>query len=121
MKKTVVVLGASKKPSRYSHMAVESLKEKDYNVIPVHPIHKEILGIKVINHIRDIDFPVDTLTLYVSSYISSKLIDEIISLNPKRVIFNPGTENPELVNALDENNIRAIHGCTLVLLNTGMF
>lgn len=121
MKKTVVVLGASVKPSRYSHMAVESLRDKGYNVVPVHPIHKEILGLKVFKHISDIDFKVDTLTLYVSEYVSNKIIDEIVESKPGRVIFNPGTENPVLVKALKNAGIQVIHGCTLVMLNTGMF
>ena len=121
LKQTVVVLGASPKPERYSNKAVSLLKTHGHKVIPVHPAIKEIVGLPVAASLAEIDRSVDTLTLYVSSVHSTPLIDTIISLNPARVIFNPGTENPVLRSALKEQDIHAEDACTLVLLNTGQF
>ena len=121
LKQTVVVLGASSKPERYSNKAVSLLKTHGHKVIPVHPAIKEIVGLPVAASLAEIDRNVDTLTLYVSSVHSTPLIDAILSLNPTRVIFNPGTENPELRDTLKEQGIHAEDACTLVLLNTGQF
>ena len=121
LKQTVVVLGASAKPARYSNKAVSLLKTHGHHVIPVHPAIKEIVGLPVAASLADIDMSVDTLTLYVSSIHSTPLIDTILSLNPTRVIFNPGTENPTLRAALKEQGIHAEDACTLILLNTGQF
>lgn len=121
VKQTVVVLGASPKSERYSNQAVHLLKKHGHQVIPVHPAIKEIAGLPVAASLADIDASVDTLTLYVSSIHSTPLIDAILSLNPMRVIFNPGTENPALRTALKEQSIHAEEACTLILLNTGQF
>jgi len=120
-KQTVVVLGASPKSERYSNKAVHLLKEHGHQVIPVHPAIKEIADLPVAASLADIDTGVDTLTLYVSSAHSTPLIDAILSLNPARVIFNPGTENPALSTALKDQRIPAEDACTLILLNTGQF
>ena len=101
----VVVLGASPKPSRYSNQTIKLLLEHGYEVIPVHPKTKEI----------------DTLTLYVSAAISTSLKNQILQLNPARVIFNPGTENPPLNTALKKAEIQTEAACTLILLNTQQF
>ena len=121
LKQTVVVLGASPKPERYSNQAVCLLKKKGHQVIPVHPAIKEIVGLPVVASLAEIDQNVDTLTLYVSAIHSTPLIDTILSLNPTRVIFNPGTENPALKTALQEQNIHEEDACTLILLNTDQF
>jgi predicted CoA-binding protein len=120
-KQTVVVLGASPKPERYSNRAVKLLQEHGHHVIPVHPSIAEIDGLPVAASLADIERCVDTLTLYVSPAHSTPLIDAILSLSPKRVIFNPGTENPALKNALADQGIPAEEACTLILLNTGQF
>ena len=120
-KQTVVVLGASPKPERYSNQAICLLKKQGHQVIPVHPAIKEIAGLPVAASLADIDRSVDTLTLYVSPINSTPLINAILSLNPTRVIFNPGTENPALRTALKEQGIQEEDACTLVLLNTGQF
>lgn len=120
-KQTVAVLGASPKPQRYSNKAVNLLRELGHCVIPVHPVVKEIDGIPVIASLADIELKVDTLTLYVSASLSSPLIAVILALNPGRVIFNPGTENPALKKMLEEQGILTEEACTLILLNTGQF
>lgn len=121
LKQTVVVLGASPKVARYSNTAVSLLKTLGHNVIPVHPAIKEIVGLPAVASLAEIDASVDTLTLYVSPVHSTPLTDAILSLNPARVIFNPGTENPTLKVSLQEQGIHAEDACTLILLNTGQF
>lgn len=121
LKQTVVVLGASPKSERYSNQAVCLLKKQGHQVIPVHPAIKKIEGLPVVASLAEINRSVDTLTLYVSAVHSTPLIDAILSLNPTRVIFNPGTENPALKSALKEQNIYAEDACTLILLNTDQF
>lgn len=118
---TVAVLGASTKPARYSNKAVRLLKEKGYTVVPVHPAFSEIEGLEVVKTLAAIDQPVDTLTMYVSAKLSTPVTDEIIQLKPGRVIFNPGTENPELQQQLVDAGIEVEEACTLILLNTGQF
>jgi len=117
----VVVLGASNKPDRYSNMAVCMLKEAGFHVIPVHPRLKEVEALTVINDLALIQDEVHTLTLYVGASRSRSLIDEIVALHPGRVIFNPGSECPELEKALRVSGTEIVRGCTLVMLRTGRF
>jgi predicted CoA-binding protein len=117
----VVVLGASPKPARYSNMAVRQLKDKGYQVIPVHPRIDVIEGLPVTHKLCTIREAVHTLTLYVGPERSRGLIDEIVSLNPGRVIFNPDTESNEMQARLRSHGIECIHGCTLVMLRTDQF
>lgn len=117
----VVVLGASHKPERYSNQAVRLLREYGHEVIPVHPKLEEVEGIKVVNSLDRIEGDVDTLTLYVGAERSSAMMDAILRLKPGRVIFNPGSENPELEQHLNSANIPFDHACTLVLLRTAQF
>jgi predicted CoA-binding protein len=118
---TVAVLGASHNPDRYSNMAVRRLRDAGHNVIPVNPALEEIEGFPVAKSLGDIVEPVDTLTLYVGPQRSLPMIDAILRLAPKRVIFNPGTESAELAAALDRANIPHVEACTLVMLQTGQF
>lgn len=120
-KETVVILGASDKPDRYSHRAQILLQENGHDVILVSPKVKEINGIPVFPNFDSIKEHVHTLTMYVSEKISSNMLEEIVALSPERVIFNPGTENPKLYSALEQNGIAYEEACTLVLLNTGQF
>ncbi|THB73790.1 MAG: CoA-binding protein [Gammaproteobacteria bacterium] len=120
-KQTVVILGASDNPERYSHRAQLLLQDHGHEVILVSPKVKEVNGTLVLPNLGPIKEHVHTLTMYVSAKISSNMIEEIVALSPERVIFNPGTENPELENALNDNGIDFEEACTLVLLNTGQF
>jgi uncharacterized protein len=120
-KKNVVVLGASAKPERYSNQAVKLLSEKNYNVLPVHPSGISVNGLKTYKHLSDIKIPIYTLSVYVNASLSSSLKDEILTLSPERVIFNPGTENDELEKYCLKNNIAVEQACTLVLLRTNSF
>jgi predicted CoA-binding protein len=118
---TVAVLGASNNPERYSNMAVRRLREAGHHVIPVNPAFPAIEGLPVARSLGEIKEPVDTLTLYVGPQRLVPLTDEILRLAPKRVIFNPGTESPELAAALDRAGLPHVEGCTLVMLQTGQF
>ena len=120
----VVILGASDRPERYSYKAMELLEKFGHKTFLVHPRLKEIDGRNCLSSLSEastVAGSVDTLTLYVNPTISSKVVDEIIKMNPGRVIFNPGTENPELVTKLDRASIAHEEACTLVLLNTKIF
>jgi predicted CoA-binding protein len=118
---TVAVLGASANPDRYSNMAVRRLQEAGHSVIPVNPALPEIEGLPVAKSLDAITAPVDTLTLYVGTQRLAPMIEEIVRLAPKRVIFNPGTESAELAAALDRAGIPHVEACTLVMLQTGQF
>ncbi len=117
----VAVLGASAKPERYSYQAVALLKDKGHTVFPVHPAIGEIQGLKAYARLSDIQEALHTLTVYVSAGNSSALQGEILASQPRRVIFNPGAENPILTEALRQQGIEVLEACTLVLLRTGQF
>ena len=117
----VVVLGASPKPARYAYQALRLLDDMGYRVLPVHPNFELIDEIPVTPSLNTIREPVHTLTLYVGPERSRDLITDIVALAPGRVILNPGTESPELVEALRLAGIPSERACTLVLLRTGQF
>jgi len=117
----VAVLGASPKPTRYANQALRLLLEQGYRVTPMHPKFEEIEGLKVANDYPLVEQPVHTLTLYVGSERLAPQIEDILSMKPQRVIFNPGTESKALQRALDEVGIEWLEACTLVMLRTGQF
>lgn len=117
----VAIIGASSKEDRYAHRAQQLLMEKGYPVLPVSRRESEILGVRTCASINDIRQPVDTVTLYVGPRHQQDLISQIVTLKPKRVIFNPGTENAEAFAAFEEAGIEYEEACTLVLLRTGQF
>ena len=115
-----VVLGASPKPGRYSHLAVQSLLKHGFEVVPVGIHEGQIDGLNVRTD-RPAIGNVHTVSLYIHPRYQALWKDYILSLHPLRVIFNPGAENPELENELNLAGIATEHSCTLVLLNTGQF
>ena len=115
-----VVIGASPNKSRYSNMAVHRLLEKGHEVIPLGIRKGEIAGLKIITDRPEIK-DVHTVTMYVGLKIQPEWYDYILNLNPKRVIFNPGTENPEFEEILESKGIETYENCTLVLLATNQF
>ena len=117
----VAVLGASPKEDRYSFKAMRMLKEHGHKPIPIHPAGHTVDGVPGLKSLSEIDQPVDTLTVYVNSKISGDLKDDILKLNPRRVIFNPGAENEELAEVLESAKIEVVMACTLVMLATGAF
>lgn len=120
-RKTVAILGATPKPDRFANMAMHKLLEHGHKVLLVNPAFEEIDGLRVLPSLADIAEPVDTLTLYVGPERSTPLISDILDLRPQRVIFNPGTENPELMRQLEDHRIHYVRSCTLVMLDRGDF
>jgi predicted CoA-binding protein len=118
----VAVIGASNDPSRYAFKAMEMLREYGHRAIPVHPREKQVLGVKVVHQLTElVGQKIDTVTVYVNSAISDKYQADLLALQPRRVIFNPGAENPALAKALDAQGIAVENACTLVMLRTGSF
>ena len=117
----VAVLGASDKPDRYAYQAVMLLKEKGYQVFPVHPKLKMIEGLTVYSSLNDIMESVDTISLYLGPERSNLVIDEILQKKPRRVILNPGTENSHLKIQAISHGIEVVEVCTLVMLKTNQF
>jgi predicted CoA-binding protein len=119
--RTVVVLGASDNAERYSFMATQRLLEKGFSTVPVNPKLRELLGVPVKATLAEVEGKVDTVTVYLSPKRSTPLAEELIALGPRRVVINPGAENPDLEKRLDEAGLPWMHACTLVLLSTGSF
>lgn len=120
MKKTVV-LGATDNPTRFAYKAVHRLQQHGYDVVPVGIKKSEVGGIPIITDKNTPVGDIDTVTLYVGPQNQPSWYDYILSLKPKRIIFNPGTENPELERLARENNIEALHHCTLVMLASNSY
>ena len=117
----VAVLGASNKTERYSFKAVRMLREKGHTPYPVHPALPEVDGIPVWASLRAISDPIHTVTVYLSARNQQSIADQLLNSGARRVIFNPGAENPELAEQLRQGGKEVLHDCTLVLLATGQF
>ncbi len=120
MNKKTLVLGASLKPNRYSNFVIQKLVNQGYNVVAFGLKKGEVAGVGIDTELMQYK-NIDTITLYLNSKRQKDFYDYIISLNPRRVIFNPGTENPELYNILKANNIYFEEACSLVLLSTNQY
>jgi uncharacterized protein len=120
MQKKTVVLGASDNPSRYSYLAINRLRRHDHPVVAIGKTEGDVAGIHITKERPD-EHAVDTITLYLNPANQKAYYDYILSLKPKRIIFNPGTENDELIALAEENGIEPVIGCTLVMLSTGQF
>ena len=120
MQKKTVVLGASQNEERYSNMAVKKLLAHKHPVTAIGNKEGIINDIKIIKDNPSIN-DVDTVTLYLNPENQKPYYDYILSLNPKRIIFNPGTENEELEKIANEKGIKTMEACTLVLLSTNQY
>ncbi|GGZ81267.1 CoA-binding protein [Algibacter mikhailovii] len=120
MNKRTLVLGASLKPNRYSNYAIQRLKANKYDVLAFGLKAGEVEGATIDTELKAYQ-DVHTITLYLNPKRQPGYYDYIISLNPKRVIFNPGTENPEFYAVLRKKNIPFEEACTLVLLATNQY
>src|SRR5687767_13880877 len=118
--KKTVVLGASSNPSRYSYMAMNRLKAHRHPVVAVGRREEEVAGIHI-TKTPVVEEGVDTVTLYLNPTHQQEYYDYILGLNPQRIIFNPGTENPELMKLARERGIQPVVACTLVMLATGQY
>ena len=116
----VLVVGASLKTERYSNMAVNMLLDYGHEVVAIGGREGQIRDVEIIKGHPPMQ-EIDTITLYLGPARQPTEYEYLISLNPKRVIFNPGTENPVFENMLKEHNIVVLRACTLVLLRTNQF
>jgi len=119
--KNVAVIGASPKPDRYAYRAMEMLRDYGHRPIPVNPAFSEVLGETCYASITQVPVTLDTATLYLRKMRSDKLIDQILQVHPRRIIFNPGAENPDLAAKARAAGIEVVEDCTLVMLRSGMF
>ncbi|MFN0032007.1 MAG: CoA-binding protein [Flavobacteriales bacterium] len=119
MKKTLV-LGASLNPSRYSHLAVQSLQAAGVPVVAIGLRNGSIGQTHIVTGKPSLQ-DIHTITLYMNANNQKMWYEYIFSLNPKRIIFNPGAENDELQSLAMARGIEATVGCTLVMLRTGQF
>lgn len=118
--KPTLVLGASTNPSRYSNIATLRLLQHGHEVFPVGIKKGKIDSLEIIND-RSIIKNIHTITLYLNPTNQKDWYDYIFQINPKRIVFNPGTENPELLQLASEKGIECIEACTLVMLSIGNY
>ena len=119
-KKKTMVLGASSNPARTSFLAVNKLRSNNYPDIAIGKKTGTIGNIEIITEPKTFK-DIDTITLYLNPANQKEWYDYILSLQPRRIIFNPGTENDELYDLAVQNGIMAKEACTLVLLSTGQY
>lgn len=120
-KKTLIV-GATTNPSRYAFFVAKRFAERKLDFIPIgikkgNVFGKEILDLRTKPQLKDIH----TITLYIGPDHQADWIDYLIGLKPKRIIFNPGTENSEFFEKASSAGIEALHACNLVMLSSGQF
>ena len=115
-----MVLGASDNPARYSNIAINKLRRYDHPVVAIGRKAGKVCDISVETAQRKIE-DLDTITLYLNPANQKQFYDYIIGLKPRRIIFNPGTENEELQEIAEKNGIEPVEACTLVLLSTGQY
>ena len=118
--KKTLVLGASDNPARYAYRAAHMLKNHGHEVVPVGIRKGEVAGMTIRTD-RPPATNIDTVTLYVGPQNQPGWYDYILDLQPRRILFNPGTENPELERLAHERGIRTEEACTLVLLSIGQY
>ncbi len=118
--KKTLVLGATSKPEKYAFRAITNLVDKGHSVLAIGQTAGEVAGIKIQTKAIPLK-NIDTVTLYLNPARQREYYNYIIASQPKRVIFNPGTENPEFYQLLTLNNISYEIACTLVLLATNQY
>ena len=122
--KSVLVLGASTKPSRYSNKAIIALRSKGFIVYAIGRSAKEkVSDVEIQNSFKDLgkEVKIHTISMYLNEANQTAYEEDIIKLKPNRVIFNPGAENIKLYRKLNEKGIETLNACTLVMLSVGNF
>ena len=118
---SVAIIGASHKAQRYSYQAQVMLMDYKHTVFPVSGNGREILGVDGYSSVSEIIRPVDTVTLYLNADLHEAIKLDMVALNPRRIIFNPGTESAQLMQHYQSHGIETVEACTLVLLRTNQF
>lgn len=118
--KKTLVLGASENPERYANRAIRALRSKGHPVVAVGLRAGRVSDVDILKDMPKLT-DIDTITLYLSAKNQKSYYDYILSLHPKRIIYNPGAENDELAKLAGNNNIENLEACTLVLLATGQY
>ena len=121
MKKTVII-GATTDRSRYAYLAASMLTSYHHEIVPIGIKKGEVFGTQILDiyekpEVKD----VDTVTLYIGPQRQPEWYDYILSLKPKRIIFNPGTENETFEKLAEEKGVEVVEGCTLVMLRSNQF
>ncbi len=115
-----LLIGGSENPSRYSNMAIRALRKNDVEVIALAKRVGKVLDVDI-----QIVFPkkenIHTVTMYIGQQRQPEYYNQILDLNPNRVIFNPGAENYKFAEMLENKGVETIEGCTLVMLSTGQY
>ncbi|MGN6567589.1 MAG: CoA-binding protein [Flavipsychrobacter sp.] len=119
-KNKTLVLGASENPSRYSNMAIKRLRQHDQQVVAIGNKEGKVDDVAIVKEHPQME-DVDTVTLYLNPSNQKPYYDYILSLKPRRIIFNPGTENEELERMAIQKGINVLEACTLVMLGTGQY
>ena len=115
-----LVLGASENPDRYSYLAVRRLRASGHAVVAIGQREGQVEDVRIQKE-WEINQPVDTITLYLNPRNQAAYQDRILALSPRRIVFNPGTENDDFQAIAREKGIEVVEGCTLVMLSTGMY
>jgi hypothetical protein len=115
-----LVLGATENPARYANMAIRRLLSSGHRVIALGRKPGNVMGVNI-QTVPPQDGDIDTVTLYLNPTNQQQYYDYILSLHPRRIIYNPGTENPELQKLARERGIDNVVACTLVMLSTGSY
>ena len=118
--KKTVILGASDNPSRYSYLALNRLKSHGHPIVAIGRKESMVNGIPI-QKTTPAEKDVDTITLYLNPQHQKMYYDYIVSLKPKRIIFNPGTENEEFEDLARQHGIEVLHACTLVMLRSRQY
>lgn len=118
--KKTLVLGASENPGRYSNMAIKRLLMHGHSVVAVGRKDGIAHGVDIHPGLPEHE-EIDTVTMYLNPHNQIPYYDYILSLKPRRLIFNPGSENPELEELANEKGIQVLEACTLVMLGTGQY
>ncbi len=121
-KQNVLIIGASDNPERYSFKAYEMLKKFGHKVTLLNPRLRDINTDKCYPNFQELPMiKFDTVTMYVSPEVSAHMSEDLLNFSKCRFIFNPGSENAELIEALEKRGHEIVEGCTLVMLRTDQF
>ncbi len=120
MKKKTLILGASTNPDRYAYLAAQRLTQHGHPIVNVGIKSGEVAGVPI-EPAEKLHSDIDTITLYIGAQNQPAYYKYILNTHPKRIVFNPGTENPELEQLANAAGIETIEACTLVMLSTGQY